>query len=93
MDLDILKENLRSWMQHETWHSNHPTDYKRFHRALESAFDEIGVAVDYDDFKEVIHELAEELYSNYETNHRETLVEKFASRADTISGYLSDVST
>lgn len=88
MNLTVLKEQLKSWLCIDTWHSLHPCDNKRFHIALNNAFTQLGNAISYDDFHGAMMELAQEY--NYE--HRERELEYFAGRAENISNYLFDTS-
>lgn len=91
MNLSKLKELLRPWMQIDTWHTNHPLDDQRFHKALKSAFDTLGLQLSFDDFQEVMLELAEEHSPKMSSDYRAEEVEKFAWRAEHISSYLSDI--
>ena len=58
MNLDQLKQCLRQWMQVSTWHTGHPLDEERFHKALHNAFSQVGLSISGDDFKKVISDLA-----------------------------------
>ena len=94
MNIEQLAEKLSPWMRVSTWDTTHPLDYKRFHKALESAFDEFGASISYDNFKDAMFNIAEELYPNkYPEEHLNKNIERFASNAETISSYLSDTKT
>lgn len=92
MNIEKLAENLKPWMQVDTWHTTHPRDYKRFHQALNSAFSEFGNSISYDDFKDALKYLSEELPSaKLESEYLAQTIDKYASSAETISSYLSDI--
>jgi hypothetical protein len=80
MNLSLLKEKMRPWMKIKRWHTEHPCDDERFHLALKAAFDQFGVKIQYADFKEVMKELADEYYPDWNQTHREECIEKFALR-------------
>lgn len=92
MNIEQLAEKLKPWMQVDTWHTTHPRDSERFHLALKSAFSEFGNSIGYDDFKDAMEHLSEELPSaKLEAEYLAQTIERYASSADTISSYLSDV--
>jgi hypothetical protein len=91
MNLDILKEALRPWMQIDTWHTNHPLDTERFHNALKTAFDKLGVSIDADDFEGAMLDLIDEYHQDWPPDHKERMVDRFVLHAEHISSYLSDV--
>ena len=91
MNIEKLAEKLKPWMQVDTWHTTHPKDCERFHKALHSAFAEFGSAITYDDFKDAMEYLSESLPSaKLEAGYLEQTIERYASNAETISSYLSD---
>ncbi len=90
MNMDMLKEALRQWMKIETWHTNHPLDDERFHRALQKAFSTLGTSIDGDQFAEVMFELADEYHPNWDQKYKEEIVENFSLRAEHIASYLHD---
>lgn len=92
MNIEHLAEKLKPWMQVDTWHTTHPRDSERFHFAISSAFYEFGNSISYDDFKDAIEYLSEEFPStNLEAEYLAQAIERYASSAEAISGYLSDV--
>jgi len=92
MNIEQLAEKLKPWMQVDTWHTAHPKDTERFHLALKSAFSEFGNSIGYDDFKDAMEHLSKELPSaKLGTEYLTQTIERYASKAETISGYLSDV--
>lgn len=91
MNIEQLAERLRPWMQVDTWHTTHPMDSKRFHQALNSVFSEFGASISYDDFKDAMVYLSETLPSGkLEKNYLKKTIERYASNAETIFGYLYD---
>jgi hypothetical protein len=90
MNIEILKVSLAPWLRVDTWHTFHPCDDERFHRALKSAFDSLGTPIEFDDFKEAMEQLAKEHHPNFQASYRDELVEKFAQRAENIGSYLHD---
>jgi hypothetical protein len=88
MNMDKLKDMLRPWMANETWHTPHPCDAQRFHKALKSIFDEMGTGIGGDDFQEVMHDLADEYYPAWNQDHKDKLVLSFAMKAESIGSYL-----
>lgn len=94
MNIEKLAEKLKPWMQVETWHTTHPKDSERFNKALDSAFLTFGFSIGYDDFKDAMECLAEELPSgNLEKGYLEKTIERYASNAEIISSYLYDTKT
>lgn len=92
MNIEKLAEQMKPWMQVDTWHTSHPLDDKRFHKALQNAFSEFGVSIAYDDFKEAMEYLAETGdNSKLDAGYLEESIEKLASKAEHISSYLSDI--
>jgi DNA-binding ferritin-like protein (Dps family) len=91
MNLKRLKEALRPWMQHETWNTEHPSDYKRFHKSLHNAFSELGPVIGGANFEEVMSELADQYYPDWDQKYKDKLVNDFAIRAEHIAFYLQDI--
>lgn len=91
MNIESLSNSLKPWMQVDTWHTTHPLDEERFHKALKSAITEHGCQMSYDDFKDAMSLLAEKLYPNkYEKSYLEESIDRFASNAELISSYIYD---
>ncbi|MGJ8693951.1 MAG: hypothetical protein ACSHW0_15895 [Thalassotalea sp.] len=91
MDLVKLKSELNKWMKLETWSSGHPLDEKRFHESLKRVFENLGTRIDCTDFHEVMDELVHELYPNWEESYKTELVNRYATKADSIANYLYDI--
>jgi len=89
MNIEELAKSLKPWMQVPTWQTTHPLDSERFHKALSSAIDSHGDQISYDDFKDAMELLAEQLYPNeYKEPHVEAKIDNFASKAETITSYV-----
>lgn len=57
MDIEKMKIALVPWLRVDTWHTTHPLDDRRFHRALKSAFDLLGTSIAFGDFREAMGQL------------------------------------
>jgi len=91
MNIEELAKSLKPWMQVDTWHTTHPLDSERFHKALSSTIDSHGCQISYDDFKDAMELLAEQLYPNkYEKSYLRRNIDDFASKAETITSYVYD---
>lgn len=90
MSMSELKEKLRPWMKVSTWHTNHPLDEKRFHKALQSVFSTLGVAIDGGSFEEAMNELVEEYHPDLEQSYKDLKIQGFALQAEHIASYLQD---
>lgn len=90
MDIQKLASSLKPWLAPETWHTGHPSDDKRFHRALNESFDLQGVEISSENFRQAI--------TLWLTDNRPgdvkafpKSIEKFAQRAEDIAIYLFDL--
>lgn len=90
MDIEKLKAALKSWVRVDTWHTSHPFDDARFHRALKSAFDTVGTSISFGDFKDAIEQLVKEYHPDFQGSYRDEIVKKFAQQAEDIGSYLRD---
>jgi len=91
MNIENLASLLKPWMQVETWHTGHPLDSERFHKALKTAIEAHELTLSYDDIKEAMELLVEQLYANkYETSFLEEKIDHCSSNAETITSYLYD---
>jgi len=78
-------------MKVDTWHTTHPLDEERFHKALNDCFQRAGKPIDFDSFKDAMTGLAKRLYPNMGREYLQATIERYAQNAEVISGYLSDV--
>lgn len=90
MDIQKLTSSLKPWLAPETWHTGHPLDDKRFHRALKDSFDEQGVHISSDDFRQAIV-LCLSDYRPGDVKAFAEDIEAFAQRAEDIASYLIDL--
>lgn len=90
MDTQKLSSLLKPWLAHETWHTGHQLDDQRFHKALKASFDELGVRISSEKFRDAITECLRELRRRDIKAFSED-VEGFAQRAEDIASYLIDI--
>ena len=91
MELDKLKEVLASWIQPETWASEHDADQERYNRALKKAFDKFGSGITFDDFNEAILLAVQEYHPELEIDEElSEFIEDAAQVAEEIAIYLRD---
>lgn len=90
MNMDKLREALRPWISVDTWHTNHPCDRERFHKALHEAFSELGTGIDGFQFEEAMLELVDEYHPGWNKEHKNKGVGDFVARAEAIANYLHD---
>lgn len=92
MNIEALANSLKPWMRVRTWDTEHPCDLERFHKALNSAIDLLGCQISYDDFRNAMELLSEQLYaSKYNAEYLQKKINDSASRAETITSYIYDV--
>lgn len=72
------------WLKVDTWHTSHPLDEKRFHKALERVFKEIQLMISCEQFENAISNVVQQPLRKEEIN-------RFASKAEYISSYISDI--
>ena len=90
MNIEHLASFLKPWMQVDTWHTGHPCDSERFHKALKSAID-AHEELSHDNIKEAMELLVEQLYPNkFEPSYLEEPIERYSSDATTIISYIYD---
>ena len=89
-----LKDGLRPWIQIDTWHTSHPFDMKRFHKALSNVFQELelGEAISGPQFKDAMSELVDECHPGFDKAHKEQKIGDLSLIAEHIADYVSDVS-
>lgn len=90
MDIQKLATSLKPWLAPETWHTGHPTDDQRFHRALKAAFDGQGIHISSDDFRQAITSGLND-YRPSDVKAFSEDIEGFAQRAEDIASYLIDL--
>lgn len=92
MSIEILKSALEPWARVDTWHTSHPLDEARFHRALASAFASLGAPIEAEAFREAMLQLAKTHHPGFEPKYLQEHVEEMAQRAEQISCYVHDTS-
>jgi hypothetical protein len=90
MDIEKLKEALKPWLALETWHTGHPLDDKRFHRCLKAVFDNLGVHISSDDFRQAIVLGLNDFRPN-DAKLFKNDVEEYAQRGEDVASYLIDL--
>jgi hypothetical protein len=93
MSIDKLKAELAPWIESQTWRTFDTRDDMGFHFALKAAFDSLGTAISYLDFKEAMEQLLEKYHPDLHVSDRIALAEKFAERVEVIGSYLQDTSS
>ena len=91
MNISEIRDCLEPWMKIDTWHTIHPADEERFHKALHRCFQQAGQSIDFDSFKDVMTDLAERHYPKLESEYLEATIDRYAQKAETISSYLFDI--
>lgn len=87
MDSTRLKAALGPWMRLETWHTFHPLDEQRLHRALAAAFEVVGTPADALELETAMLELAREHHGEVTQDQLE-VIDECAQLGETISLYL-----
>lgn len=90
MDIQKLADSLKPWLVCETWHTGHALDDQRFHRALKACFDDQGVQISSDNFRNAIELVLKDYRPGDAKAHAED-IESFAQRAEDIGSYLFDL--
>lgn len=90
MDVKALQMLLLPWLRVETWHTRHPKDDERFHKALHEVFSQLGYSIAYEQFYDAIRAVIVELTPGHEL-FRNKDIEHFARRAEVVGSYLYDV--
>ncbi|NQE51863.1 hypothetical protein [Herbaspirillum rubrisubalbicans] len=89
MDHKKLADSLSSWMSVGTWRSGHAADEKRFNLALQSAFQELGVPIFAEDFREAMRLAIAESGGNFDAS--EEVVNEYAAKGGAVSEYLDAI--
>jgi hypothetical protein len=90
MDIDKLKAALDPWVRVSTWHTSHPLDEARFHRALASAFGSLGTPIEAEAFRNAMMQLAGTHHPGFDPTYLRDHVEEMAQRAEQISCFVHD---
>ena len=91
MDVNKIKDSLDPWIRVSTWYTAHPSDEKRFHNALRSAFISLGTSISVSDFRQAMQELVETHHPGLiKAEEIQQNIQEMAQRAEHIGSYLSD---
>jgi DNA polymerase III delta subunit len=90
VNIESLAKSLEPWMHVSTWHTAHPLDNERFHKALSNAIREHGCQISYDQFKEAMEYLFEKHYPDMKLENFESEIEQYAGNAENIASYIYD---
>lgn len=93
MNIEHLANLLEPWMRAETWHTTHPLDQERFHKALANTIDQLGCQISYDEFKEAIELLFEKYHPEKNAESFESDIERHAASAENIASYIFDTTS
>ncbi|UVL42515.1 hypothetical protein LOY55_10600 [Pseudomonas sp. B21-040] len=87
MEIEKLKILLKPWLREDTWHTGRFFDNQRFYFALKAAFEELGVRISTDHFRQAIILCLDECGLS-EVEAFENDVEEFAQRGANVANYL-----
>jgi hypothetical protein len=76
---------LEPWLKIDTWHTSHPLDEQRFHRALATAFREVGTPISFEDFKDAMTQLSRQYHPSLKAEFSQSQIEESAQTAENIS--------
>ena len=82
-----IRAALEPWMRVETWHTLHPLDEQRFHRALAAVFKVVGTPADALELENAMLELARERHGEVTQDQLE-IIDECAQLGESISLYL-----
>jgi hypothetical protein len=88
MSQDALLVALGPWMRVSTWHTAHPLDEQRFHRAVASACKRVGTPLDAAEIEKAIMHLAEKYHGPFKGERLFRMMDEYAQEAETISLYV-----
>tara|TARA_R110001583_G_scaffold194938_1_gene367728 strand:- start:681 stop:974 length:294 start_codon:yes stop_codon:yes gene_type:complete len=91
VNIPEIQDCLEPWMRVDTWHTTHPMDEERFHKALHRCFQQAGQSIDFDSFKDAMTDLAQRLHPKLGSEYLESTIDRYAQNAETISSYLFDI--
>lgn len=89
MEINDFKECINIWIKAETWHTNHPNDTERFHKAIHHIFMQNGTKLESEKFAKLLSEVLSEKYPN--KNFIAQQVESAKDTYEVIRSYLFDI--
>ena len=91
MEINDFKECINIWIKAETWHTNHPLDTERFHKAIHHIFIQNGTKLESEKFAKLLSEV---LFEKYPKINKDFIAQQVESANDTyevIRSYLFDI--
>lgn len=88
MPIQELKTILDPWLRTETWHTGHPLDEERFHKALHSAFAKLDTPISHAHFKTAIIEQVNHRHPGFDQTFLADEADQLAQTAENISYYV-----
>lgn len=89
MEIKNFEECINIWIKAETWHTNHPLDTERFHKAIHHIFMQNGTKLESEKFAKLLSEVLFEKYPN--KNFIAQQVESAKDTYEVIRSYLFDI--
>lgn len=91
MDSEKLNSALEPWIRLETWHTFHPTDGERFHRAVRAAIESVGPSITKENFEDAILELAKKYHPSVLASQCTEDSDYWSQRAGHIASFVRDI--
>ncbi len=91
MNIEDLAKSFEPWMRIRTWNTPHPSDQKRFHKALSEAISEHGCQDLPDHCKEAMEYLFEKHHSDKMMDRFSDDIDQYVHQVDIISSYIYDI--
>ena len=85
-----LREALHPWLAVSTWHTTHPLDGERFHKALDAALRNGRRPIMSDNLREAIVALAAEMHPDMLPRTINEAADYYASTGERISIFMAD---
>lgn len=90
MSKDDLLKALDPWMKFDTWHTAHPMDEQRFHRAVAITCRTIGTPLDAYDIENAIMHVAKKHHGALEGRHLYYAMDHYAQEAENLRMYVKN---
>jgi hypothetical protein len=90
MSKAVIRKALDPWMRVETWHTAHPLDEERFHRAVAVACKTFGTPLNASDIEDAIMELAKKYHGAFDTYHLYEMMGHYAQEAENLSMFVQN---
>ena len=85
---DQIYEIISGWAQIPTWHTCHPADQRRFSSAIRNVVEELGPAIDIEDFEKALRRHAKGTPIGLGSpKNWDSAIEKYVLKAETIFTY------